>query len=52
MLTLRTPDFRPDLSELRCPIYRGKHDKGGDSLTTIGKIVSGPGNTITREDPR
>ncbi len=32
--------------------YFGKHDKGGDSLPNIGKIVSGHGNTITREDPR
>ncbi|MBP0453839.1 hypothetical protein J5Y04_30495 [Kitasatospora sp. RG8] len=32
--------------------YFGKDDKGGDSLPNIGKIVSGHGNTITREDPR
>ncbi|GAB7185273.1 hypothetical protein ATKI12_5104 [Kitasatospora sp. Ki12] len=32
--------------------YFGKHGKGGDSLPNIGKIVSGHGNTITREDPR
>ncbi|MFJ9454251.1 alpha/beta hydrolase [Kitasatospora sp. NPDC101447] len=32
--------------------YFGKHAKGGDSLPNIGKIVSGHGNTITREDPR
>ncbi|MFI9319532.1 alpha/beta hydrolase [Kitasatospora aureofaciens] len=32
--------------------YFGKDDKGGDSLANIGKIVSGHGNTITREDPR
>ena len=32
--------------------YFGKHGKGGDSLSNIGKIVSGHGSTITREDPR
>ncbi|MFE5586032.1 alpha/beta hydrolase [Kitasatospora sp. NPDC056531] len=32
--------------------YFGKENKGGDSLPNIGKIVSGHGNTITREDPR
>ncbi|MEV7026785.1 alpha/beta hydrolase [Kitasatospora sp. NPDC093558] len=32
--------------------YFGKRGKGGDSLPNIGKIVSGHGNTITREDPR
>ncbi|MEV7600730.1 alpha/beta hydrolase, partial [Kitasatospora sp. NPDC089797] len=32
--------------------YFGKDGKGGDSLANIGKIVSGHGNTITREDPR
>ncbi|MFE5582481.1 alpha/beta hydrolase [Kitasatospora sp. NPDC056531] len=32
--------------------YFGKDHKGGDSLPNIGKIVSGHGNTITREDPR
>ncbi|MFE5582099.1 alpha/beta hydrolase [Kitasatospora sp. NPDC056531] len=32
--------------------YFGDHGKGGDSLPNVGKIVSGHGNTITREDPR
>ncbi|AUY50826.1 alpha/beta hydrolase [Streptomyces sp. CB01881] len=32
--------------------YFGKHGAGGDSLPNIGKIVSGHGNTITRQDPR
>ncbi|MFJ7247395.1 alpha/beta hydrolase [Kitasatospora sp. NPDC098652] len=32
--------------------YFGKHGAGGDSLPNIGKIVSGHGNAITRQDPR
>ncbi|MFI9157748.1 hypothetical protein [Kitasatospora aureofaciens] len=32
--------------------YFGKHDAGGDSLPNIGKLVSGHGNAITRQDPR
>ncbi|MFI6154214.1 alpha/beta hydrolase [Kitasatospora sp. NPDC051170] len=32
--------------------YFGKHGAGGDSLPNVGKIVSGHGNTITRQDPR
>ncbi|MFB7616573.1 alpha/beta hydrolase [Kitasatospora sp. NPDC056181] len=32
--------------------YFGKRDKGGDSLANIGRIVSGHGSTITRQDPR
>ncbi|TQF04407.1 hypothetical protein E6W39_22005 [Kitasatospora acidiphila] len=31
--------------------YFGKDHKGGDSLSNVGKIVSGHGNTITREAP-